>query len=67
MSAKGKRHQYSFEEKTWWKELYKQGDFRGINGKRSYHNHVKLEIKNEAGELYDKFKKRKKDKYAIPL
>ena len=66
MSARGKRHQYSFEEKTWWKELYKQSDFRGINGKRSFHNHVKLEIKNKAGELYDKFKKRNKDKYEIP-
>ena len=47
---------YSFDEKTWWKDLYQQS---GFTNKRNFLRQVVLEVDHKAGPLYVKVKKRR--------
>ena len=47
---------YSFDEKTWWKDLYQQS---GFTNKQNFLRQVVLEVDHKAGPLYVKVKKRR--------
>ena len=50
------RTAYSFDEKTWWKDLYQQS---GFTNRRNFLRQVVLEVDHKAGPLYVKVKKRR--------